>query len=226
MNIINKLKQWAKEGAFARWGIIGSVFVLCALFIPQIGYSGRQGEAYSLLNHFVSELGELGVSHLAYVFNIGLFIGGIFYLGFMIGLGIYIKHWLAKLAMIIGIVTSLCSSLVGVFPMNYLIPHYTVAMGFFFGALITITLFTITILLQKKQHIPKLFSIAGIFVAVVYTCLLSFTFSGNPSDLSVNFDSRPDIWIFPMLEWAAILSVVGYLLLISLYVHFTETYTD
>lgn len=222
MTIIKKLKQWAKKGNFAKWGILGSVFILCALFIPQMGYSGRQGESYSLLNHFVSELGELGVSHLAYVFNIGLFIGGIFYLGFMIGLGIYIKHWMAKLAIILGVITSLCASLVGVFPMNYLDQHYIVAKGFFFGALITIVLFTFAILFQKKRDLPNRFSIAGIFIAIVYICLLFFTFSGNPSDLSVNFDTRPDVWIFPMLEWAAILSVVGYLFVISLYVHFTE----
>lgn len=223
MKSINKFKNLVKERNFADWGIIGSIIILFALFIPQIGYKGRQGENYSILNHFVSELGELGVSHLALVFNIGLFIGGLFYLLFMVGFGKFIENKIAKVAMVIGIISSICSSLVGVFPMNYLVPHYIAAMGFFFGALITILVFTIAILVQKNGKIPKLFSIPGFLVAVVYVWMLSYMFSGNTSDLTVNFTSRPDIWIVPMLEWAAILSVVGYLLLISLYINIAES---
>lgn len=221
MNVIEKLKKWGKEGNFAIWGILGSLMILIGLFIPQIGYSGRQGEAYSILNHFVSELGEMGVSHLAIVFNIGLLIGGVFYLVFMIGLGLYIENFVAKIAMTLGVLTSICASLVGVFPMNNLEPHYLVAMGFFFGALITLGVFTIAILLQKEAKMPKYFSIGGIIVVLVYAWFLYSLFSGNTSSL-VNFENRPNIWTLPILEWAAILSVIGDLFLLALYINLKQ----
>lgn len=222
MSVVKKVKKALNEQNFAYWGLIGSIIILFALLIPQIGYSGRQGESYSMLNHFVSELGEIGVSHLAIVFNVGLIIGGICYLLFMIGLWGYLKGIFAKFAVLIGVLSSICASLVGVFPMNYLLPHYIVAMGFFFGAMITIVLYSIAILLQKDHKVPKWFVIPGMVVAFIYAWMLSYMFTGNTSDLTVNFETRPVFWLLPTLEWAAILSVVIYLLFLSIYARLSQ----
>ena len=43
-----------------------------------------------MFNHYVSELGELGVSEFAMMFNVGMMIAGIFFIPFMFGLGLYI----------------------------------------------------------------------------------------------------------------------------------------
>ena len=45
---------------------------------------GTQHEPFSPLNHWISELGEVGVSRLAAVFNVGLVVGGICYALFML----------------------------------------------------------------------------------------------------------------------------------------------
>ena len=49
---------------------LAGVFVLVSgIAITALTYRGTQGERYSLLNHSISELGEVGVSRLAWVFN-------------------------------------------------------------------------------------------------------------------------------------------------------------
>ncbi len=42
-----------------------------------LGYEGTQGDAYSVLNHFTSKLGEIGVCYLRWVFNRGLIVAGL-----------------------------------------------------------------------------------------------------------------------------------------------------
>ena len=51
--------------------------------VTALAYTGSKGQPYSPLNHWVSELGEVGVSELASVFNVGLIIGGLCFAVFM-----------------------------------------------------------------------------------------------------------------------------------------------
>nr|MBN1229909.1 hypothetical protein [Anaerolineae bacterium] len=51
-------------------GFAGSGIILLGCLISGLAYTGRTGESYSLLNHFISELGELRYSELALVFNL------------------------------------------------------------------------------------------------------------------------------------------------------------
>ena len=60
----------------SRAGLIGSGAIALGSLLTALAYHGRAGEAYSVLNHFVSELGEVGVAPLAWAFNTGLFLGG------------------------------------------------------------------------------------------------------------------------------------------------------
>ncbi|MRS02563.1 hypothetical protein EG832_04965, partial [bacterium] len=73
---------------YAHFGWIGSLVILAGCLITALRYRGRSDEKYSILNHFISELGEIGVSKLAMVFNIGMIIGGALFLPFIAGLGI------------------------------------------------------------------------------------------------------------------------------------------
>ncbi len=89
------------------FGLAGTGVIILAIVISVLRYKGRCGERYSLLNHFISELGEAGVSPAAPVFNWGLIIGGVLVLPFMIGLGIAFQNlwgWIGTLA---GVVSSL-----------------------------------------------------------------------------------------------------------------------
>ena len=113
------------------WGLIGSGILLVFVLLSRIGYVGTAGESYSFLNHYISELGQVGVSHLAPLFNTGLILGGFVSTVFMVGLGMYIKNTVAKIAMIVGVLSGIACSLVGFFPMNNLHTHTIVATSFF-----------------------------------------------------------------------------------------------
>ena len=56
-------------------GQAGICIILLSALIAAASYVGKQNETYSFLNHFISELGEIGVSPLAHIFNGGLILG-------------------------------------------------------------------------------------------------------------------------------------------------------
>lgn len=198
---MEKVKSIFSEKNFQYWGLLGTISMLIALFIPQIGYKGLQNEPYSMLNHYVSQLGELGVSHFALIFNIGIFIGGLLYIPFNIGFGKYIGNRVAKIGIILGIITAIAGSLVGIFPMNYLVPHMIVSMTFFYAGMISIGFFTAGILIQKKPKISRYFSIVGFVVIIIFFMFLSGGFG---------------ILTIAIFEWAAVLSIVIFLSFFSI----------
>jgi len=69
-------------------GLAGGGLIVCASVITALTYHGTNGELYSPFNHFISELGQRGVSQLAPLFNIRLMIGGVLFALFMLGLGV------------------------------------------------------------------------------------------------------------------------------------------
>ncbi|MHA1638408.1 MAG: DUF998 domain-containing protein, partial [Candidatus Thorarchaeota archaeon] len=104
---------------FPLWGIAASIIGIVFILGPMIPYVGTNGEPFSIFNHFISELGELGVSEFAMMFNIGMILAGIAYIPFMIGFGIYLENIFGKIAGLVGVFCSVSIILVGIFPMNY-----------------------------------------------------------------------------------------------------------
>ena len=68
------MKNWFLE-FYPYLGWAGSLTILVCSLIAASVYRGKEGERYSITRHFVSELGEAGVSRLAQVFNAGLIAG-------------------------------------------------------------------------------------------------------------------------------------------------------
>ncbi len=219
MGTRDRLNQILDLKNFAYWGIIGAAIGFIFILSSTIGYLGTSGESYSMLNHFISELGELGVSHLAWLFNLGLILAGIIFIPFFIGLGLYVENKVAKIAMFLGIMSADAIILVGFFPMNNIIPHFLAAMQFFFGGMLTVVVFTIAIFIQKKAKIPKYFIIPGIITIFIFVYFLFFIDVG---DLTMIFTSRPDVLLIAVFEWAVYFAVIGYLLLIAVYVFLKE----
>src|SRR6187397_2081314 len=124
-------------------GLTGAVVMTVTATITAIAYEGAAGERYSLLNHWVSELGEVANSELALVFNAGLVIGGLLLAAFMIGLGRVIGHGWGGAIAVAGAVAGVSGALVGVFPMDQLRIHGLVALTFFLAGPIAIGLFTL-----------------------------------------------------------------------------------
>lgn len=203
------------------WGIIGSLIALSGFIIAAFGYIGVSGDGYSILNHFVSELGISTLTSTSWAFNIGLIIGGIFMLLFIIGI---CKLLNTKIGLVIGVISGINATLVGVFPAepNLLIAHAIVALTFFFGGMLTIFILTIAILRQGTQiRISKKTGILGFIVTGIFIVFLTTSFSGDSNfssfeDILLN---RPFILLPAFFEWLAVLAIIGWILTMGIYMH-------
>ncbi len=216
---IHSLRTWL-AAHYAWFGIAGSLLVSLTTLITAIAYRGFDGLPYSFLNHYISELGYIGPSELAPLFNAGLIAGGVLFLPFVIGLGLYLPGWLSKLGILAGVFASVNCSLVGVFPMNRIAIHGPVAMNYFRGGLVTVLLFGLAILLQPKKRVvlPKTTALASLFAVLCFAAFLVYI--QVDEDLSLNILSssggRPTVWLKTVLEWLVFFSTLVWFLVIGL----------
>lgn len=205
------LKELVNEKHFPLWGLVASLVGLVFILTPQLFYVGSEGESFSMFNHAVSELGELGVSELAWMFNIGMVLAGILFIPFMIGLGLYIDNIISKITAVVGVYSAASIVLVGIYPMNYLYEHSIAAISFFLSGMVMTLLWGIAILVQKEVKIHKGLSLGGFINMTIFALFLYGPFGGFG-------DPRPEFSMRLTLEWAIYWAIVGYLLVISLYV--------
>ena len=151
MKLIERAREFLPLKRFYLFGMAGSIVVLACILVPMAAYVGGAGERYSPLNHFISELGQVGVSRLAPVFNAGLIAAGVLYVPFVLGLGAAVGGWWAAAGTLAGLVSAVSVACVGVFPMNNLAPHITAAMTFFRSGLVTVLLFGFAIQLPARR---------------------------------------------------------------------------
>jgi hypothetical membrane protein len=210
------------------FGVLGVGLISLSMVISALFYEGRSGERFSILNHFVSELGEYPWSSSAWVFNYGLILGGIFVLIFMISLWSIFDGWLGKLIVIVGVVTSISGSLVGVYPMNNLDPHIDVAMTFFYAGLLITILFSGYVFTRQNEKFPKWMAIPGSVSGICFFIFLFFTDpivpAGTPVEAMFSvLENRPQILETAIFEWAVILSTMVWIFILSVYVYKSPT---
>jgi hypothetical membrane protein len=203
-------------------GMIGPGLIALGMIISTLAYSGVEGQAYSPMNHFVSELGEVGVSELAPAFNWSLITGGLITIPFMIYLAGQIKFWIRWPLGILGVMTAVFAVLVGIFPMNYVNPHTFAALTFFNLGLAVAILYSLVILFSSRQPFPKWLAIPGVLYALTFTW-----FSFFPSAIPVEFDfevgmagflqNRPDVFALAVIEWVMVLAILIWILLMGIY---------
>ena len=204
-------------------GWAGSLVILLTSLIAAFGYRGKQGERYSISTHFVSELGEVGVSRLAWVFNIGLILGSFFFLWMMPGVGLRLDSLWGYLATIAGMIAAMGCLFVGVFPMNNIKPHITAAMIYFRAGLATVFLFGIAILAQpaSTRVIPLYSLIVAVFAFIAYFSFLIYLGKvtrkkEDPNVLDTSsIIERPRFWLAPFLEWMVVIFTILWFLIIS-----------
>ncbi len=224
MSIQAKLQAFFARTGVAPWGLSGGLIILGSFLVAGIAFNSAPGKTYSILNRFVSELGWLAESPLSIVFNVGLIMGGFVLVVFMIGLGVLeSSHW-SWLGAAVGVFAAISCSFVGFFPMDTLEAHFIAAMGFFYGGMIAVGLFTIAILTQKEQKIPKWNAIPAIIVFILF---IAFNF-GLPSEGNLDFnilaapETRPDFWLLPFMEWLVILGINAWILITALLIQFSN----
>ena len=199
-------------------GLAGTVSIVLSVTCAALVYRGRKSERYSLLNHFISELGEVGISRGAWAFNGGMVLTGILLLPFAVCLGPVLGGVLGWVGASLAVVAALGAAAVGVFPMNTLRRHVPAAMVFFYGGLGLAVVVGVAILVQPPGRvvIPKLASVLSLATALAFGAFLVL-----PPIVIPGFDpinqlnplvkaDRPRFWILPFMEWQVFIWTVAW----------------
>ena len=191
-------------------GQAGIFILLLSVLIAASSYVGKQNETYSFLNHFISELGEKGVSQFAYIFNGGLILGGAFISFFMLGLAMHIGNSWGLILGAIGLVTGVSATLVGVFPMNQLEIHTLIANTFFYGGLLVALGYTLYVLFSPKPRLPKITALTGGLTMLAFAAFVWFLPAPLEDGQNIHeiLKNRPKVWMLPILEWVVFLCVM------------------
>lgn len=199
-------------------GLLGPAILITGCVVTALPYLGEKREAYSLLNHFISELGIVGVSERAEVFNKCLTVNGLIMAVFMAGLGQHLQTRLAYAAAVTGIVSGILCSLVGWIPMNNLVPHLWAAFAFFGCGLLTIGLFTLVISRDKGNKLPAWLVIPGLMAFTSFAAFLLYplvTWQTPLQIVHVSRTARPDVWAVTIFEWMVFVTVMAWITLVS-----------
>ncbi len=206
---------------FKTLSLVGVSIASLSFLISGLAYHGKKGEAYSPLNHFISELGYVGVSRLAWVFNLGLILTGLCLLVACISLGLWLPGTLAKISMAIGIVYAISVTFVGIFPMSNIKPHTIAAMTFFWSGLFFIIIVSLAIGFQPRgvEVLPRVYALAGLpgiiaFGILIY--LLSTVDRSAAEALSPDDITRPQVWGLAVAEWMTFVTIVIWFVVVSM----------
>ena len=201
-------------------GFLGPTILILGSLITAIPYRGKEGESYSILNHFISELGEVGVSTLAPVFNTSLILGGLILVIYVTGLGLYIHTKKAYIATAFGIFSCISCSLLGVFPTNNPSIHDALADSFFYSGLVATTLFTLGIIFDRENRVSKWLAVPAIITVAGFASFLMIPEAASLTrvqSLHPHRFTRPDIWPTTISEWSVFISGIAWFVLTSVY---------
>lgn len=202
-------------------GLAGIILGMIGVIVPSLVYRGTKSEKYSFLNHYISELGETGVSKLAWVFNLAMIFSGFCIVIFSLLLGMVLPGLWAKAGLVLGMATGVSLSLVGVFPMNKMKNHGKAAIAYFRGGLLMVLFFSLAIVLQGETNpvIPRALGLVGMIPVLAFGVFLGLMWSVR-KEIRVTLDTtdleRPKVWKFAVSEWTIYFSFVFWVLVISL----------
>ena len=204
----------------------GTGFNVLAIFLSALAFRGKQGERYSLLRYFISELGEIGVSRRARLFNLGLIVSGVLLLPFIVSLGFVFHSLLGWLGVAAGIVAALGVAAVGLFPMNDMHSHGIAAVTYFRAGLVMVLFFGLAILFQPAGRIvvPQAANLLSLLAFIAYASfLILMTPRKKPEQPEPSLDpgavpERPRVWALALVEWAVFFSTILWLFGMALFV--------
>ena len=195
---------------------LGSVAVILAGMLgAAAAYRGLSGEGYSPLNHFISELGQIAVSRYASVFNLGLVVGGLGLGVFMLLLATCLTGRYRNTLLAISVVAGISGALVGLFPMDYHALHRVVSGAFFLTGWLVAGVFGVWLTRTANTGFPRWLLIPSAVVVVVFLVFIAVYTTYNPANPDGRILGRPDVWQYPLLEWASLLSLLAWFVCVS-----------
>lgn len=205
-------------------GLMGTSIILIGFILSGWAFRNMFGKRYSILNYYISELGDPNHSEWAIVFNICLIVGGLLLTIFMIKIAVLYPGKTGKWGAILGGITGIGGSLVGIIPLNFGVYHGIPATTFFYGGMISATYFTIVIFRDSRQIIPKWMAYLGVVIIIIYIIFNMIGLQGfSFSDLFVDYHHspmdlyRPTVfWPIAFFEWLAVLGSIIWILLMAL----------
>lgn len=176
------------------------------------------GFRYSPLGCFISELGDVQHAHGHAAFNGSLMLSAAPLLYFMIGLGQRFRGWVSRLGQLAGGIAATGAFFVGFFPMNQLGAHTMAANTFFYGGMIAMFLYSRSIY-AANGDLPRAMSGFGIAVGAVFATFLflplSFYSGPAPTLFKPEAYQHPDFWLIAFVEWLVLLSVLAWVISLS-----------
>jgi hypothetical protein len=204
---------------FRLFGLAGTGLAILAILLSALRYRGKQGERFSLLNHFISELGEVGVSPAAWIFNWGFIFAGLLLVPYIIEIGFIFGSLLGWLGTLAGVAAALSVTAVGIFPINNRHTHGIAAVTHFRAGLVMVFFFGLAILSQPAGHVVITRAANWLSLAsfLAYASFLVLMTPRKPQeDTAEDLDpeqepQRPRFLLLPMVEWAVFFSTILWL---------------
>lgn len=198
-------------------GLASVGIILLGMAVAAIPYRGYAGEGYSPLNHFISELGEIAASRLAWAFNLGIVLGGVGLGAFLLLLTDRLTGNFRRALLVAGVVAGTSGTLVGIFPMDYQATHRLVSEIFFLSGWIAAGIFSAWLLAALRSGFPRWLLLPGVVVVVISLAFIGVYSTYVGTDPAGRILDRPQtFWTIPFLEWASLLSLLGWFACVSL----------
>jgi hypothetical membrane protein len=197
-------------------GLGSTAIILAGASIAGLVYSGSAGEPYSPLNHFISELGELSQSRLAAVYDSGIVAGGLGLGSFLAILARHLTEGAGRVMRVAAVVAATSGILTGLLPMDFDPVHEVVSGVFFVCAWSVAAVFSAWLLAGRRPGFPRWLLVPGLGCIPFFAGFVLAYATSAPIDHRALAPHRPDVWAVPLLEWAALLSLLSWFAALSL----------
>lgn len=184
-------------------GLLGAIIISLGILVSSTYFIGCSDQNYSILNHFISELGQYQCSEKAHIFNICLIIGTplliYYYLNILPESVKKIKSLFTIIILLLG-VSAIC---IGIFSMDKIVMHIISAIIFFYLCFFASLAFNIYALFFDKKDIPKYFMISGILLSVSLLPNI-IEFHQLDQNMLETLKDRPNILLVCVFEWLSL----------------------
>ncbi|MCW3126534.1 MAG: rane protein of unknown function [Bacteroidetes bacterium] len=203
-------------------GLIAFAMITIGALLSAWFYSGRTGEPYSFLNHFISELGNRTYSGHAYFFNDAMLLAGLPIMIFMTGIWSLLRSRIRYAFVIPGLLSGLLCILLGYYSSDRFDIHIKVALCQFNAMLISSLLFSAAVVRERDTgHFSRWLGYAGAIPVLCIIAFLGVEFT-HQQDMTNGHNHlllyhRPDFWPLPFLEWLVFFSLITWIALICGY---------